>query len=114
VDTHNITISISYHTYGELILYPWGYTLIPPKDKPVFVSIGENISNINHYTLAQAINSYPTLGDACDWMYGAGDVLAYTIELGDSFVPSDPDVLQEMYLLHTNVNLYVCQRAQLL
>jgi hypothetical protein len=34
--------------------------------------------------------------------------------LGDSFAPSDPDVLQEMYLLHTNVNLYVCQRAQLL
>jgi carboxypeptidase T len=114
VDTHNITISISYHTYGELILYPWGYTFIPTKDNPVFVSIGENISNINHYLLAQSINLYPTLGDACDWMYGTQGVLAYTIELGDSFAPSDPDVLQEMYLLHTNVNLYVCQRAQLL
>jgi carboxypeptidase T len=114
VDTHNITISISYHTYGELILYPWGYTLIPTKDNSVFVSIGENISNINHYTLARSITLYPTLGDACDWMYGTREMLAYTIELGDSFAPSDPDVLQEMYLLHTNVNLYVCQRALLL
>jgi carboxypeptidase T len=114
VDTHNITISISYHTYGNLILFPWGYSILPAKDKPVFVSIGENISNIDSYLSAQSVNLYPTIGDACDWMYGTYGTFAFTIELGESFAPNDPDVLQEMYRIHTNVNLYACQRAQLL
>jgi|WetSurMetagenome_2_1015567.scaffolds.fasta_scaffold00443_20 carboxypeptidase T len=112
MDTHKITISISYHTYGELILFPWGYTILPAKDKPVFVSIGENISNINDYHYDQSVNLYPTIGDASDWMYGTYGVLAYTIELGKSFAPSDPNVIQEMCVLHTKVNLYVCQRVQ--
>jgi len=111
VDTHNITISITYHTFGQLVLYPWGYTILPPKDKPVFVSIGENITAIDHYTLSQSIGLYPTLGDACDWMYGTHRVLAYTIELGTSFAPTNPATLQEICVTHNLVNLYVCQRS---
>jgi carboxypeptidase T len=114
VDTHNITLSITYHTYGQLVLYPWGYTLLPPKDKSVFVSIGENITRFDNYTLAQAIMLYPTLGDACDWMYGTHGVLAFTIELGTSYAPSDPSALRELCVTHAAVNLYVCQRAQTL
>jgi carboxypeptidase T len=112
IDTHDITISISYHSYGRLILYPWGYTVLPVKDKPIFDSIGENISYINDYLSVQSVYLYPTVGDACDWMYGTYGVYAFTIELGESFAPEDPTLLQEMYVLHTNVNLYVCQRAQ--
>jgi carboxypeptidase T len=111
VDTHNISISISYHTYGDLVLYPWGYTFLPPKDKPLFVSIGENISSIDHYVVSQAIGLYPTLGDACDWQYGTHGVLAFTIELGTTYAPTDPEELNEMCVTHTAVNLYVCQRA---
>jgi carboxypeptidase T len=114
VDTHNITISISYHTYGDLVLYPWGYTFLPPKEKSLFVSIGENISTINHYVVSQSIGLYPTLGDACDWMYGAHGVLAYTIELGTTYAPTNPDELNDICVTHTAVNLYVCQRAQTL
>ncbi len=112
IDAHDITISLSYHSYGRLILFPWGYTILPAKDKPIFVSIGENISNINHYISAQSVSLYPTIGDACDWMYGTYGVYAFTIELGESFAPDDPTVIRDMCVLHTNVNLYVCQRAQ--
>lgn len=31
VDSHEISIAISYHTYGEDILYPWGYSRLPPE-----------------------------------------------------------------------------------
>jgi succinylglutamate desuccinylase len=114
VDTHNITISIDYHTYGELILYPWGYTVIPPRDWRVFNSIGENISQLDNYTLEQSIVLYPTLGDICDWMYATHHILAYTIELGKSYAPNDPAVLHQMSVEHTKINLYVCQRARTL
>ena len=112
VDTHNITIAITYHTYGQLVLYPWGYMILPPKDKSLFISIGENITSIDNYTLEQSIFLYPTLGDACDWMYGTRGVLAYTIELGTSYAPTNPATLRDICVTHNLVNLYVCQRAQ--
>lgn len=114
IDTHSITISISYHTYGKLVLYPWGYSFMAPKDKPLFVSLCENISTLNHYTSCQSIRLYPTIGDACDWMYGTYGIYALTIELGDSPAPLEPEVVEEMCLVHTKVNLYVCDRAQFL
>lgn len=111
MQTHEITLSLSYHTYGGFILYPWGYTILPPKDRLIFISIGENISRINDYIWSQSVYLYPTVGDACDWMYATYGVYAFTIELGESFAPDDPVLLQEMCLNHTTVNLYVCQRA---
>jgi hypothetical protein len=114
IETHHIIISLSYHTSGELVLYPWGYTQNPPNDKLVFVSIGENISKFNNYTLAQGIELYPTLGDFDDWGYGDHGIFSFTIELGTEQVTSDPQDLLEMCKSHVNVNLYVCQRAQLL
>ena len=114
IEIHHIIISLSYHSSGELVLYPWGYTKNPPKDKPVFVSIGENISKLDNYTLTQSVNMYPTIGDDCDWGYGQHGIFSYTIELGTVDATSDPQELLEMCSAHVNVNLYVCQRAQLL
>ncbi len=114
VEAHDILISIDYHTYGELILYPWGDTRLPAKDKPVFASIGENISRLDNYTSEQSTTLYPTLGDICDWAYAAHHVLAYTIELGTSYAPENPVVLHKMSVDHVKVNLYVCERAQAL
>jgi carboxypeptidase T len=115
IDTHHIIISLSYHSSGELVLYPWGYTKNPPRDKPIFVSIGENISKLDNYSLTQSVNMYPTIGDDCDWGYGTHGILSYTIELGTvDGGTSDPQELLEMCSNHVHVNLYVCQRAQLL
>ena len=114
VETHNITISIDYHTFAELILYPWGDTRLPTKDAQVFKSIGENISKLDNYTSEQSTALYPTLGDSVDWMYATHHVLAFTIELGTSYAPENPAVLHKMSVDHTKVNLYICQRAQTL
>jgi carboxypeptidase T len=112
VETHNITISIDYHTFGELILYPWGDTRLPAKDSHVFESIGENISQLDNYTSEQSTTLYPTLGDSVDWMYATHHVLSFTIELGTSYAPENPTILHKMSVDHTKVNLYICQRAQ--
>jgi carboxypeptidase T len=111
VETHNVSISIDYHTYGELILYPWGSSRLPTKDAGVFASIGENISQLDNYTSEQSVFLYPTLGDSCDWMYATHHILAFTIELGTSYAPENPTVLHKMSVDHTKVNLYICQRS---
>ena len=113
-EEHDFKICLTYHTSGELILYPWGYTKLPAKDKQLFESIGEDIKKINKYRLSQSVYLYPTLGDACDWLYGRKGVIPYTVELGTSQAPGDPEVLREMCIIHIGVNLYVCEKAELI
>jgi hypothetical protein len=112
VDVHDFKICLTYHTYGKLILYPWGYTIFPAKDKQLFESIGKDIKKINNYTLGQGVYLYPTMGDACDWLYSRKGIIPYTIELGTSYAPDDPEVLREMCIIHVGVNLYVCEKAE--
>jgi hypothetical protein len=114
VDTRNFKICLTYHTYGKLILYPWGYTQLPPKDKKQFESIGNDIKKINNYTLAQSVYLYPTLGDATDWLYGKRRMLSYTIELGTEFAPTNPEILKQMCITHVGVNLFICDIAEMI
>jgi carboxypeptidase T len=116
VETHDISISISYHTYGEFIVYPWTHSTQTPKDEPLFLSIGENISKINNYFLDSG-GTYliprfgGTLGTSENWLYGEQGILAFTIELGSERAPTNPAVMYKMCLTHTGVHLYACERA---
>jgi carboxypeptidase T len=116
-DTHNISISISYHSYGEFIIYPWMHTTKQTPDEPLFRSVGENISAINHYELFvkpdYIIPRYGgTLGSSENWLYRAHGVIAFTIELCTQRAPTDPTVMYNVCMTQTTVHLYLCQRAQ--
>jgi len=116
-ETHNISISISYHSYGEFIIYPWMHTSKQTKDEPLFRSLGENISLINNYTLdIKRDHLIPrfggTLGSSENWLYRERGILAFTIELCTQRVPSDPAVMYQLCMTQTIVHLYLCQRAQ--
>ena len=113
VGSHDFVISLSYHTYSELILYPWGYTPRPPEDEALFIDIANGISAINGYEVMQASELYLTSGDACDWLYGEKNVLAYTIELGSSEDGHNPpmDRVLNMSETHVYVNLYAAEIA---
>lgn len=79
--------SISLHTYGELILWPYGYTqeALPedmhPIDRDTFASLARTMANMNGYTPQQASMLYPTNGGSDDWLYGERGVFAFTFEL---------------------------------
>jgi len=116
VEAQDISICISYHTYGELIFYPWMHTSEQTPDEPLFRSVGENISRINHYELylknERLIPRYGgTLGSAENWLYRQG-ILAFTVELCKVRAPTDPSVVYEVCMTHTLVHLYLCERAQ--
>jgi murein tripeptide amidase MpaA len=78
---------LSYHSYSQLILYPWGYTNELAPDSNVMGTLAAEMSdlirNVNgeDYTPQQASQLYLTSGDLTDWVYGIRDVPAFTIEL---------------------------------
>ncbi|MBN1280658.1 MAG: zinc carboxypeptidase [Candidatus Thermoplasmatota archaeon] len=114
---HDLCLSLSYHTFGEFIVYPWMHSSQPTPDEPLFRSIGENITQINHYTLyTKTWSMIPrlggTLGSSENWLYREKGILAYTVELCTQRAPTNPQVVYNVCMTHTMVHLYLCQRAQ--
>lgn len=86
VESHpNITISLSLHSYGEWILWPYGYTYDPQpadmKDRAVFRRLAETMAGMNGYRAMQASQLYLADGTTEDWLYGARGIFAFTFEL---------------------------------
>jgi carboxypeptidase T len=97
--TRNFVIGFSYHSYGELLLYPWGYYSGYTPDHALFYALGDTMTASNGYyqgnTAMGAI--YPTNGDSDDWAYGEttgkNSFLNFTPEVNsyaeEGFGPSD-------------------------
>ena len=88
-----ITAAISFHTYAELILYPYGYTY---DDLPVDMTLADlltfrklagDMAATNGYTPQQASDLYPTSGDTVDWLYGTRGIFAFTFEMYPRYDP---------------------------
>ena len=79
---------VSYHSFGQLILYPWAYTAAPAPLQPVLDAWGRDLAEImaavggRAYAVGQSGEDlYLSNGDAADWAYAELGVPAYTIEL---------------------------------
>lgn len=86
--TLRIQAAISYHSYSQLILYPWGYVDQPAEDQLLFQQLAEDMATLIYqvngrvYQPGQAASSlYVTNGDFTDWAYGFYRIPAFTIEL---------------------------------
>jgi hypothetical protein len=80
--------AISYHSYAQTILYPWGYATEPAPDDAGLGAIAAEMSalmaavNGTVYTHGQASRQlYTTNGDTVDWTYGLRGAPSFTIEL---------------------------------
>lgn len=88
--------AIDFHTYSDLVMWPWGYTTDLPPDNDDLVRIGTALAALNGYTADQSVGLYPTTGDSLDWLYGGVDVYAILIEVGgsqDGFHPEEEDTV---------------------
>src|SRR5215216_5138197 len=81
---------ITYHSFSQLILYPWGYTNKPAPDAfaglkmaQVAKRMAQLIQGVHGtvYTPEQSSQLYPTAGDTTDWTYGEYGIPSFTIEL---------------------------------
>ncbi|GAA1658214.1 hypothetical protein GCM10009679_74250 [Saccharothrix algeriensis] len=83
-----IKANIDFHTYGELILWPFGYTTadtVNPgmtlDERNTFANIGGQMAATNSYTAEQGSDLYVTDGDITDWLWGDQRVWTYTFEM---------------------------------
>jgi len=89
------------HTFGEIVLSPWGYTNTPPVDAPFFnawnTSIRDAIAGVNGRVFrAGSLHPvlYPASGVLVDFGYGDQGAWSWTFELrGGSFAPPPADIL---------------------
>ena len=116
----NIEISLSYHSYSCVIMYPWTHTSLDTPDEALFFSIGQNMSRIDKYELlahgwrnrTYLIPRFSgTIGTSENWLYGSQGILSYTVELCESRAPVDPSVVLDYCMKHVGVNLYVAERS---
>ncbi len=84
----NMVAHVDFHSYSQLILYPWGYTAtrVPEPDYSFFVAFSQLLSDTIRsvhgffYTPMQGIDLYAASGIASDWTYSVG-LKSWTIEL---------------------------------
>ncbi len=102
------SITLSYHSFSELILYPWGYTSEPPQDKKLLEKIAVEMAKTTgppndsdypgpyDYYPMQSSFLYPTSGDLTDFLYGEIGTFAYTIELNSvqEFFDPPPELIE--------------------
>lgn len=72
-ESHNFRLTLNYHCYGNLFIYPWGYeySLFTP-DSAIFVEYAKIMTYYNLYTYGTGDQTvgYVVNGDSDDWMYG--------------------------------------------
>lgn len=79
-------VFISLHSYGRLVLYPWGYTTTAAPNSVALQTLGRKFGYFNSYQVCNGPAClYGTSGTTDDFTYGAFGVASYTIELGNSF-----------------------------
>ncbi|MEZ5082909.1 MAG: M14 family zinc carboxypeptidase [Bacteroidales bacterium] len=87
IENHDIKNALNYHTYGNLLLYTWGYTEEPCDDNELYQAHSRLYTTGNHYSYGPGSQAnYITNGGSDDWMYGEQNtkpkIFAYTPELG--------------------------------
>ncbi|MFI0903923.1 M14 family metallopeptidase [Streptomyces sioyaensis] len=102
-----IKAAIDFHTYSELVLWPFGFTDddtgpgMTQDDHDAFAAIGKSMAASNGYTPEQSSELYITDGAIDDWLWGDQKIFAYTFEMypsssGDGgFYPKDTVIPKE-------------------
>ena len=126
VDQHDFVLNVSYHTYGEMVMWPWGYSdNVHVPDDALISAIGtEAASRITQqdgsgtYDAFQSAGPgmYPTSGGSDDWRYGytyyhkGSNMLPFTTEACQSFHPNQ-SVLDQVCRENFDAIIYLCDVA---
>jgi len=99
LESQNFLAGISYHTYGQYVLYPFGYMydIISPDAVELQALANAMAASIpgvsgSNYTPMPSYSLYPVSGSSDDWAYGTKGTFAYTIEMAAQFIPPAADV----------------------
>lgn len=89
-NSHNFKVAFNYHTYGNLVVIPWGYSNSVTPDSVIYSEFSSDITKYNKYTWGVGTGTvgYTTNGDSDDWMYGEQTtkekIISFTPEVGNN------------------------------
>ena len=114
IAAHEFVIVVDYHSYTNLILWPWGYNSSATPDEAIFRALGDSMHVYNGYTpgILGGIN-----GCTSDWEYGEQTVknkcYAFLFEVGNSDDGFWPELYRIPQLVSENLqpNLILAQFA---
>ena len=82
-------VFITLHSYGQLVLYPWGWTTSPAPNATQLQTLGRKFGFFNgHQVCNGPACLYATSGTTDDMTYGELGVASYTFEVGTAFFQS--------------------------
>jgi len=94
IESRNFSITMDYHSHGNLILWPWGYDYVLCPENDLFTMIGDSMATFNSYDPTPITGLYLVNGSTVDWGYGEQTTknknYAMSIEVGgysDNFWP---------------------------
>ncbi len=101
VNSRNFKGVLSYHTYGNYFIRPWGYSGLPSPDENIFQNFSADMVLQNQYTVGRSLQTvgYTVRGTTDDWYYndsGHAKIIAMTPEVGtssDGFWPPQNRIL---------------------
>jgi hypothetical protein len=117
IDSREFVVRQSYHSSGNITLYPWGYTSDDTPDADIFYEMAVAMTLYNGYEFGQIGDPgviYPVCGGSVDWDYGAQDrhdkIFGFSNELGTSQWPPES---QRQLIFEDNIwpALYLIQMA---
>jgi len=118
VDSIQPTIVINYHSYSNMIIYPWGYVDQPTPDEDAFVAMAQIMRASNGYTYGRPAQLlYPVNGEANDWMYGEQSekprAYSFVVEVGESFWQPDSATIAQQVAENIPMDLFVTRASGL-
>ncbi|MEU1499665.1 M14 family metallopeptidase [Streptomyces sp. NPDC005732] len=102
-----IRAGIDFHTYSELVLWPFGFTTadtttgMTADDAAAFKAVGRKMAASNGYTPEQSSDLYITDGSIDDYLWGTQKIFDFTFEMyprsssGGGFYPPDEVIERE-------------------
>jgi murein tripeptide amidase MpaA len=101
VNSRHFVMTLDNHTYGNDLLYPWGYANLYTPHQNLYVAIADSMSKLNGFIYGTPWEVlYPVNGGSIDWEYGytvsKPMILAISPEIGtqsDGFWPPSTRIL---------------------
>jgi carboxypeptidase T len=101
--TQQIKAAIDWHTYSELILWPYGYTTanttstLTQAERDAHAALGQQMAATNNYVPEQSSDLYIADGTINDWEWGQHRIYNYTFEMfprtsNPGFYPPDEQI----------------------
>lgn len=93
---HNFLLALNYHTYSNLLIYPWAYN--NQLAEPALATLGKLLTRENNYKTGTSIETvgYNVNGNSDDWMYAEGGTKSFTPEVGSTGFWPQPNEIDDL------------------